>query len=416
MVKKIAFAGLLSAAVLAAVSCTQTSQGLASKSPADGSKPTTSEPKAPAISTRPPTPITITPVAQNPGSSAAPDPKTLKGAYNGMFLIGTAADPGNYSDAEQSNMKAQYNIITPENCMKPQPIHPSENTYAFAAPDALVKWAEDNNIKIHGHTLAWHSQTAQWFFQAGADGVQPTRELGMARLKSHIETVVGHFKGHITSWDVVNEAINDGAGGLNGAENLRRSPWVSLIGPDYISMAFKWAHAADPQAHLYYNDYSIENGATQGTGKNAASMALLKRLIADGAPIYGVGIQGHMSLNENIADFEKAISNYESLGLKISISELDITVTGNNSGALNGGGGGGAAGADGFTRQAQVYARVFDVLKRHAKSIERVTLWGINDQRSWRRGQNPLLFDAQMNPKPAFQAVLDVALGKAPQL
>jgi endo-1,4-beta-xylanase len=301
-------------------------------------------------------------------------------------------------------------VVTPENCMKPQPIHPSENTYNWTTADTLMKWCDDNNIKVYGHTLCWHSQTANWFFQPGADGQQATRELAMERLKNHILTVVGRYKGRIMGWDVVNEAINDG-GGAGETENLRNSSWHRLIGPDYLTLAFKWAHEADPEAKLYYNDYNIEQGSVQNKGKHASSMLLLKRLIKDGAPINGVGIQGHWSLNTNIADVEKAITDYESLGLKVSISELDVTVTGSNSGAFNVGGGG-TISADAFQQQAQVYAKLFDVFKRHSNAISRVTFWGISDQRSWRSGQKPLLFDSQLQPKPAFQAILDVALGK----
>jgi endo-1,4-beta-xylanase len=349
--------------------------------------------------------------ASQPAAASA-EVKGMKDAYAGKFLIGCAGDvPRGYSDVEQASIKANYNVITPENCMKPQPIHPSEGTYNWTTPDAMVKWCQDNNIKVYGHTLAWHSQTAPWFFQPGADGQPVTRELAMERLKSHITTVVGRYKGRIIGWDVVNEAINDGGNG--STENLRtNASWYRLIGPDYLTLAFKWAHEADPDAQLYYNDYSIDGGAVNNTGKHASSMLLLKRLIKDGAPINGVGIQGHWHLDTNIPDVEKAIENYESLGLKISISELDVTATGSNSGALGGGGRGGAVSPEAFKQQAEVYGKLFDIFNRHAKSISRVTFWGISDGRSWRSGQLPLVFDRQLQPKPAYQAIIDVGLGK----
>ena len=338
--------------------------------------------------------------------------KSLKAAYAGKFLIGTACDPGNYSDAEQANIKANYNVITPENCMKPGPMQPTEGNFAWDRPDTLVKWCQDNQIEIWGHNLCWHAQAAQWMFTA-PDGGAVSKDLLLQRLKTHILTVVGHYKGKLRGWDVVNEAINDGGNGLNGAENLRPSNWSRIIGPEFLTDCFKWAHEADPKAGLYYNDYNIEQGAVRNTGKHAASMALLKRLIKDECGITGVGIQGHWSLSTNLADVEKSIEDYESLGLKVSISELDITVSGTNSGAMPTGGAGGAPVAnDVFQRQAQMYAKLFDIFNRHAKTMERVTLWGINDRRSWRSGQSPLLFDGQMEPKPAFQAILDVALGK----
>ena len=350
--------------------------------------------------------------------TAASEPAAgLKDAYAGKFLIGTAGDvPRGYSAAELANIKANYNIITPENSMKPQPTHPAENTWNWTTPDAMVAWCESNNIKVWGHTLAWHSQTANWFFQ-GTNGQPLTRELAMERLKNHIYTEVGRYKGRIYGWDVVNEAINDNGGGQT--ENLRNSSWIRAIGPDYITMAFKWAHEADPNAKLYYNDYNIDQDTNYDqatphyTGKHSSSMLLLKRLLKDGAPISGVGIQGHWHLYNNIPDIEKAISDYESLGLRVSISELDVTATGQNSGAFNVQGGNGAPiTEDAYKKQAEVYGKIFDIFNRHAKSIDRITLWGISDTRSWRRGQDPLLFDGQLKPKPAYQAVIDVANGK----
>jgi endo-1,4-beta-xylanase len=300
--------------------------------------------------------------------------------------------------------------------MKPQPTHPSEDTYNFTTPDALVKWCGENNIKVWGHTLAWHAQTAPWFFQPGTNGQPVTRELAMERLSNHIHTVVGRYKGRVMGWDVVNEAINDRGGGET--ENLRNSSWVRAIGPDYLTLAFKWAHEADPDAQLYYNDYNIDQDTNydratpQYSGKHTSSMLLLKRLIKDGAPINGVGIQGHWHLYNNIPDVEKAIADYESLGLKVSISELDVTATGENSGAFPTRGGGAPITPEAIQKQAEVYAKLFDVFNRHAKSISRVTFWGISDRRSWRSGQRPLVFDGQLQPKPALQAILDVGLGK----
>jgi endo-1,4-beta-xylanase len=351
--------------------------------------------------------------APEPAAAAGPAASMgLKDAYAGKFLIGCAGDLRGYSEAELANIKANYDIVTPENCMKPQPTHPSENQYSFSTPDAMVKWCEDNGVKVWGHTLVWHSQTGQWFFQPGPDGQPATRELCMERLKKHIDTVVGRYKGRILGWDVVNEAINDGGAGQT--ENLRTMSWYRSVGPDVLTMAFKWAHEADPDAQLYYNDYNIDQGAVENRGKHASSMLLLKRLIADGAPINGVGIQGHWHLDTNLADVEKAITNYASLGLKVSISELDVTATGTNSGAFPTRGGGGSVSDEGFKQQAEVYAKLFDIFKRHSDTISRVTFWGISDRRSWRSGQMPLVFDAQLRPKPAFQAILDVGLGKTP--
>lgn len=356
----------------------------------------------------------VTASAQTPGDTnkpaAVPAPSVaLKDAYAGKFLIGCAADvPRGFSEMELENIKTHYNVLTPENCMKPQPTHPTEDNYNWTTTDALVKWCEDNNIKVWGHTLVWHSQTANWFFQ-GTNGQPATREEALARLEKHIKTVVGRYKGRIIGWDVVNESIED-RGDWN-TENLRTRSWYRTVGPDVLNYAFKWAHEADPNAQLYYNDYNIEQGAVANTGKHAASLLLLKRLIKEGAPIHGVGIQGHWHLTTNLRDVEKAIENYKALGLKVSISELDVTATGSNSGAF-GNQGGGQVAADAFQKQAELYTGLFEIFTRHSESVSRVTFWGLSDRRSWRSRQLPLLFDAQMQPKPALQAVIDVGLGK----
>lgn len=341
----------------------------------------------------------------------------LKEAFADIFLIGAAGDLRGYAEAELENIKTNYAIMTPENCMKPEPIHPREDSYRWETADALVQWCEDHGLQVWGHTLVWHSQTGRWFFEPGPDGQPVTRELAMERLKDHILTVVGRYKGRVAGWDVVNEAIDDRDAGQG--ENLRNRSWYEVVGPDVLTMAFQWAREADPDTELYYNDYGIEQGAVQDTGKHASSMILLKRLIAEGAPIDGVGIQGHWTVDTNLDDIERAIVNYRSLGLKIAISELDVAVAGSNSGAFPGRGFGGQRGAgfrsepvsaDALQRQAEFYAKLFEIFSRHREAISRVTFWGISDRRSWRARQSPLLFDRELRPKPAFQAILDVVV------
>jgi len=251
----------------------------------------------------------------------------LKDAYKGKFLIGTAGDlPGGYNEAELANIKANYDIVTPENCMKPQPTQPSEGNFSFDRPDALAAWCQQNGLKVWGHTLCWHSQSPQFFFQG-------TKEEGLAKLQKHIETVAGHMAGKVMGWDVVNESINDG--GDNTTENLRNSSWYRLVGPEVLNKAFEWAHKADPKALLYYNDYNIEQNAADSKGKHQSSLLLLRRLLDQGAPINGVGIQGHWHLDTRIDNIEKAIANYKALGLQVAVTELDVTATGTNSGAFN---------------------------------------------------------------------------------
>ena len=366
--------------------------------------------------------------------------KALKEVYAGKFLIGTAGDLRAYSHAELANIRKHYDILTPENCMKPQPLHPSEGTYNFTISDTLVQWCRDNSIKVWGHALAWHAQTAPWFFQedpsktaepivwpkrppAAAGNRQgfrfsmaefwrrriasplASREVAMERLKNHIMTVVGRYKGRIIGWDVFNESIADS--GDCTTENLRTFSWYQVVGPDVLTMAFKWAHQADPDAQLYYNDYNIEQGAVEHTGKHASSLVLLKRLIAEGAPITGVGIQGHWHLDTNLDDVEQAIINYASLGLRIAITELDVTATGENSGAFGFGRRTEPIPPENYKKQAEVYKALFEIFMRHSDIIDRITFWGISDKRSWRWGQDALLFDSQLQPKPAFNAVID---------
>jgi len=331
--------------------------------------------------------------------------RSLKDAYAGHFLIGTAGDiPGNYSDAELELIKQTFNVVTPENCMKPQSVHPAEDRWTFGAADALVKFCTDNHIQVVGHCLVWHAQTGNWFFRA-PEGQQMTKELLLARLKTHIQTEVGRYKGKIKGWDVVNEAINDG--GRAGGENLRATNWQRIIGDDYLVHAFKYAHEADPGAELQYNDYNIEAGT-----KHASSLLLLKRLIAAGAPITGVGIQGHWSLQSvPYAAVDKAIDDYKALGLKVMITELDTTASGAGGGQFGyGGGRGGAADPKVSIRQAEAYKRLFQIFEKHKDAVTRVTFWGLNDRRTWRRGQNPLIFDANNQRKPAYQSILDAVL------
>ncbi|MEO7976450.1 endo-1,4-beta-xylanase [Flavobacterium sp.] len=386
--------------------------------------------------------LTVSVFAQE-NSNSSPQ-KTLKQAFSGKFLIGCADDLRSNSEAYQTSIRTQYDIVTPENCMKPQPIHPTEDTYNFLTTDAMVDWCEKNGLKVWGHTLAWHGQTPQWFFQeknpVAGETVTPaiptvtptvapvapvsgtnnprrnrgeitgplaSKEVVLERLKKHIMTVAGRYKGRVVGWDVFNESIADGGDGKT--ENLRTFSWYKYVGPEVITMAFKWAHEADPKAQLYYNDYNIEQGAVENKGKHASSMLLLKRLIAEGAPITGVGIQGHWHLDTNLADVEKAIENYASLGLRVSITELDVTATGDNSGAMGVNQGDKKIPAENYQKQADIYKKLFEIFMRHSDVIDRVTFWGLSDTRSWRRGQDALLFDGELNLKAAYNAVIDAS-------
>jgi GH35 family endo-1,4-beta-xylanase len=336
------------------------------------------------------------------GGRAAAVAPSLKDACRGVFLVGAAFDfrtPTEFTAAELGFIRSQFSAITPENSMKPGPVHPQEQSWNWTPADTLVQFGQDNDIKVFGHCLVWHSQTNPWFFQ------DASRDVLLARLRSHIHTLVGRYKGRVSGWDVVNEAINDGEG--IAGENLRESRWLTIVGPDYLTQAFRFAREADPTAPLLYNDYSIESGA-----KHQRSLLLLRRLIAEGAPITGVGIQGHWSLpaltGQRYEEIEQALENYKALGLRISITELDVSVTGTAGGQL----GRGQPPAEPpspelLAAQADAYGKLFAIVVKHRAAIDRVTFWGLNDRRSWRRTRYPLPFDADYQPKPALQAIVD---------
>jgi GH35 family endo-1,4-beta-xylanase/enterochelin esterase-like enzyme len=331
--------------------------------------------------------------------------RVVKDAFHDEFRVGMAGDvPAGYSDEELLLAAKHFGAVTPENCMKPEPVHPEEGRWRFERADALVEWAEQNKLSIHGHTLVWHAQTPDWFFLDG-DKTTVTQ-----RLKDHIHTLVGRYKGKIQSWDVVNEAINDGGNEETGrTEALRNTKWMQSLGPEYLTLAFQFAHEAAPDATLYYNDYNIESGP-----KHASSMVLLKRLLSEKAPIHAVGIQGHWrSGNVPFEDIDRAISDYASLGLKVSITELDVTIRGASGGQFGGGFGRRAprastpASAEDLDQQAKDYARLFAIFAKHKDFIERITFWGLHDRRTWRQGQHPLILDANGRPKPAYAAIVN---------
>jgi len=335
------------------------------------------------------------------------DDQAIKAAFAESFLIGMAGDvPTGYSQQELDLAAKHFGAVTPENCMKPESIQPQADRWQFGRSDALVDWAEQNEMTVHGHTLVWHAQTPDWFF-AGGD-----KEVIKQRMQDHITTLVGRYQGKLQSWDVVNEAINDGGDAETAkTENLRNSKWLQSLGPEFLTLAFQFARQADPDAVLYYNDYNIESGP-----KHQSSLVLLKRLLDEGAPIDAVGIQGHWRSGQvPFEAIDRAISNYAAFGLKVSITELDVTIRGASGGQFGPGFGPGrvrpatpATAAD-LQQQAEDYAKLFAIFKKHAEVIERVTFWGLNDRRTWRRGQHPLLFDADNQPKPAYDAILKAA-------
>ena len=283
---------------------------------------------------------------------------------------------------------------------------PAADRYAFDAADRYVQFGVDRHMQIVGHNLVWHSQTGAWVFE-GTDGKPADRETLLTRMRDHIHTVVGRYKGRIHGWDVVNEAIDEDG-------SLRKSPWQAGIGDDYVAKAFEFAHEADPDAELYYNDFDLEK-----TSKRAGVVRLVQSLQARKLRIDGIGNQGHWRLETpSIDEIDQALVELHATGLKVMYTELDINLLPNT-----------PRGADPATanpypdglpddKQQQLarrYADVFGVFLKHRDAVSRVTFWGLSDADSWlNRGRTnyPLLWDRQRHPKPAFQAVVE-ALTKA---
>src|SRR5207249_4787381 len=210
-------------------------------------------------------------------------PRTLRAAFAGAFLVGAALNAEQFSGRDTLGaalVTAQFNAITPENALKWESLHPRPGTYDFTAADQYVAFGERNRMFIVGHTLIWHKKTPRWVFQ-DSSGQPVTRATLLERLRDHIQTVVGRFRGRIRGWDVVNEALNEDG-------TLRPTPWLTIIGADYLAQAFRFAHQADPDAELYYNDYALENAP-----KRRGALDLVRRLRAEGVAVTGVGLQGH---------------------------------------------------------------------------------------------------------------------------
>jgi endo-1,4-beta-xylanase len=359
------------------------------------------------------------------GVNARAEIPTLKDAYAHDFQMGVCiSTPVHtaYSQAELDLIARQFNEATPENCMKPDAIEPSENQFTFGEADGFVTFCEQHHMAIHGHTLMWHSQTPDWFFK---DGDKPaSRELLLKRLHAHILAEVGRYKGRVHSWDVVNEAIDD------GKHLYRNTRWHKIIGDDFIEQAFRFAHEADPSAELQYNDYNIESGV-----KFKKALGMLKALKEKGVPIDSVGIQGHWIINEiPYGEIDKAIGEFSKLGLKVNITELDIDALGRKYKGADINGGPRLVRTTRPTsrpvvnlpallaREADQYAKLFTIFHKHRDAIEYVTIWGADDGRSWlnhfggERTNYPVFFDRALQPKPAFFSVIGVVAPATTQI
>ncbi|MES2923299.1 MAG: endo-1,4-beta-xylanase [Verrucomicrobiota bacterium] len=350
----------------------------------------------------------------------------LRSVYENDFLIGVALNTGQVTgrNAKAGELAGtQFSCLTAENDMKWQSLHPDPERYQFDRVDAYFEFAKQHKMEVIGHTLVWHSQTPRWVFE-GEGGKPATKEELLKRMRDHIHTVAGRYKGKVKGWDVVNEALSDG-----GDDILRSSPWRKIIGDDFIDHAFRFAREADPKAELYYNDYGLENER-----KRANCVKLVKGMLERKVPIDGIGTQSHFQLNNpSLDEIEKTIKDFGDLGLKVMITELDVDVLPSRGPAGN---------ADisrreqgdsstnpytaGFPEDMQEklakrYEDIFKIYLKHRKSINRVTFWGLDDGQTWLNGfpvrgrtNHPLLFDRELKPKPAFFEVVKVGTGKSP--
>lgn len=329
--------------------------------------------------------------------------KGLKDYYKNYFPIGVAVSPRSLTGPDSALIVQHFNSVTPENAMKMGPIHPKENEYYWKDADAIVAFAQAHGMRVRGHNLLWHQQTPNWLFTD--NGKTVSKEILLKRLKDHITAVVTRYKGKIYAWDVVNEAIDD-----DSTKFLRNSLWYQICGDEFITKAFEYAHAADPDAMLFYNDYNEVRPQ-----KRERIYRLLKQLTDAKVPINGIGLQGHWSLYEptekNLRD---AIERFASLGLTVQITELDISVypwEKNRRPKQDGE-------PDSFTpemekRQVEQYKMAFNIFRDYKKSLSGITFWNVSDNNTWLdnypvpgRKNYPLLFDVDRKPKKAYWEVV----------
>lgn len=340
------------------------------------------------------------------GRSADNGPASLKDAYNGYFTIGVAVNQRNISDPTQIELiKKQFNSITAENDMKPGEVHPSEGVWKWERADKVANFCRQNGIKLRGHCLVWHSQFCNWMFN-DKNGKLVKKEVFYARLRDHIHTVVNRYKDIVYAWDVVNEAMSDGGGrGFGGKEPnpYRQSQLYNLCGDEFIAKAFEYAHEADPNAILFYNDY---NAATPAKRDRIYNM--VKKMQDAGVPITGIGMQGHYNIyGPSEEDVDAALTKYSELVKHIHITELDIRCNQEMGGQLQFSRGEKSV-MPGYisTLQEDQYARIFRVFRKHKDVIDNVTLWNLCDADSWVGVNNhPLPFDENLKPKKAYYAI-----------
>ncbi|MDR3328715.1 MAG: endo-1,4-beta-xylanase [Prevotellaceae bacterium] len=346
-------------------------------------------------------------------------PATLKDALAGKFLIGTALNIPLIEGTDTLGVavvRQHFNAIVPENCMKSMFLQPEEGRFFFDEADAYVAFGEANKMWVTGHCLVWHSQAPQWLF-VDKNGNDVSREVLIERMRTHITTVVSRYKGRIKGWDVVNEAIMDDG-------TWRPSKFYQIIGEDFIPLAFQFAHEADPDAELYYNDYSTAIPAKcEGIAK------VVKAIQGKGLRIDAVGMQGHLTMEfPSVEQFEASLLAFSALGVKVMVTELDLTVLPSPHNFS------GADVSANFDFQQELnpyvdslpaavalvhqnrYVDFFKLFLKHQDKVTRVTLWGVSDRDSWRNGfpipdrtDYALLFDRSYQAKPVVEEIVRAA-------
>ncbi|MEE2024477.1 endo-1,4-beta-xylanase [Alkalimonas mucilaginosa] len=347
------------------------------------------------------------------------DSSNLYTTYEKYFYVGVALSKTDTADdIVMQSVLENFNSMTHEFAMKWSQVETSPGVYDFSYMDDFAGIANKNNFRLIGHTLVWHKANPSWLFTDRVMNDDMARDFYLEVMRKHIATMVARYRGKVHGWDVVNEAFYyDG--------NFRPSPWLNLIGKDYIEKAFEFAHQADPDVELYYNDYGLVDKSKQD-----AVVEMIQRLQEKGVPIHGVGIQGHYSLTyPDLERLDNAIARFSELGLKVMITELDVSVLPFP--------GPEERGEDAEINPARVqelnpyseglpdeamqqltdrYVDLFCIFLKHRDAVSRVTFWGVTDARSWRndwpvkgRTDHPLLYDRNMQPKPVVPALVDLA-------
>lgn len=341
-------------------------------------------------------------IAQNPTGRPS-----LQDAYKDYFTIGVAVNKRNVSDAEQiALIKKDFNSITAENDMKPALVHPKEGVWNWGGADSVANFCRQNGIKLRGHCLCWHSQFSDWMFY-DKKGNMVKKEVFYERLREHIHTVVNRYKDVVYAWDVVNEAISDGGRGWPGREPnpYRESTLYKLCGDEFIAKAFEFAHEADPNALLFYNDYNAAD-----PGKRDRIYNMVKKMQDAGVPITGIGMQGHYNIyGPSEEDIDAAITKYSELVKHIHITELDLRMNTEQGGQLQFSRGNATPVSPYLsTLQEDQYARIFRIFRKHKDVIDNVTFWNLSDRDSWLGVNNhPLPFDENYKPKRSYYVIKD---------